>query len=214
VPEELPPPEPAEERPHSFSDASAPDEFVPEVAELLNQVLGLGAAVTRTVARATDPRQRGTGSGPLDEIVRNGASALANLVRLTVESLRVRTQPPAGTPGQEPGDQRPASRPGVRAGDTLRMPLFIENPSNGATGLMHFGAIDVVSPEGTGRPLGIAQVRCDPEILKIAARDFEKLTVFVDTDPTTVPGHHRVRVGVPDTAFITTVEFDVVTPDH
>ena len=55
-----------------------------------------------------------------------------------------------------------------------------------------------------------AQVRCNPETLEIGARDFEKLTVFVDTEPATTPGRHRVRLGVPETAFVTTIEFDVL----
>lgn len=186
------------------------DEFVPELVEVFNKLVGLGAALTRTMARAVGPESGGTGNGALDEMVRNGATALANIVRLTVDSLRATTQPPV-VPGQT-ASHRPADlRPEVHAGDTLRMPLFIENPSADPTGPLPFTALDAESPESAGGcPLKLAQVRCDPKILEIGARDFEKLTIFVDTEPTTLIGRHRIQIGVPGTAFVTTVEFDVL----
>ena len=208
MPEERPP-DPAEEPPSNFFDASVLDEFVPQVADLLNRFLSLGAAMTRTMVRASAPGEGGAGDGALDEVVRNGSTAVANLVRMTIDSLRASTQAPV-TPGQAAADPRSAGRPAVRAGDTLRMPLFIENPSAEPSGPLRFGALDADSPAGTGRPLVPAQVRCNPETLEIGARDFEKLTVFVDTEPATTPGRHRVRLGVPETAFVTTIEFDVL----
>jgi hypothetical protein len=208
VAEEPPGPDPTDETP------SALDELVPEFVEVFNKLVGLGAALTRTMAQAAAPESGGTGNGAIDEMVRNGATALANIVRLTVDSLRATTQPPAA-PGQKVSEGRAAPRPQVHAGDTLRMPLFIENPSAGPTGPLQFGALDAVFPDSTGgRPLGLDQVRCAPKILEIGARDFEKLTVFVNTEPTTPIGRHRVQLGVPGTTFVTTIEFDVIAKQN
>lgn len=206
--------EPSEEKPtegaNRVLDPSALVALVPEVTDLLNKALGLGAAVTRTLAQTAAPGHDGAGAGPLDEIVRNGAGALANLARLTVESLRASTGPPV-TSSQVAADPRPASSPGVRAGDTLRMPLFIENPSTEPTGPLRFGALEAASLGSAGdRALELSAVRCAPETLEIGARDFEKLTVFVDTNASTPVGRHRVQIGVPETAFATTVEFEVL----
>jgi hypothetical protein len=46
-------------------------------------------------------------------------------------------------------------------------------------------------------------------VLHIEARDFEKLTVYVDTDPSTTASRHRVQIGVPDSAFVAAVQFEV-----
>lgn len=183
-------------------------EFVPELADVFERLLGLGAAMARTVAQATDPSS-GSGSGPIDEIVRSGAGVVANLVRLTVGSLRASTVAPS-PPGHPAAQRGAAPLPVVRAGDTLRMPLFIENPSPEPTGPLRFQALGVtcLDPEG-GLPLSLAQVRCNPDALHIDGKDFEKLTVYVDTDPATTSGRHRVQIGVPDSAFVTTVEFEV-----
>jgi hypothetical protein len=208
VVDEKPPPDRPEGTPDGLFDASALDEFVPEIAGLLNNMLGLGAAMTRTLARAADPAQLGRDSGPLDEMVRNGVSTLANLVRLTIDSLQASTQPRVMSRTVTSNPR--AAKPGVQAGDTLRMPLFIENPSAEPTGPLRFGALEAVPPVPGTPAIAHTQVRCSPETLDIGARDFEKLTVFVDTELTTPLGRHLVRVGVPGTAFVTTIEFDVL----
>jgi len=191
-------------------DASLLGEFVPDLTDLLEKLLGVGAALTRTVAQAAEPGRATTGSGPLDEMVRNGASALANLVRLTVDSLRASTQAPA-PPGQRAPGREPTPRPSVRAGDTLRMPLFIENPAPEPTGPLHFAALRArYTDPGDGGSFPLSRVRCSPKVLEIDARDFEKVTVFVDTTPKTRAGRLEVEVGVADTAFVTTVELDIL----
>jgi hypothetical protein len=193
------------------TDSSIFNEVVPDLVDLVNRILGVGAAVSRTIARAAELNGLGSGNSPLDEIVRNGASALISVVRMSVDGLRASTLPPA-TPGAPP-TPAPSARPRVRAGDTLRLPLFIENPSSEPTGPLVFRALEAAAGVGEGAPtLALSQVRCEPDPLEIAARDFEKLTIFVDTAPSTPGGSHRVQVGVPGTTFVTSVEFDVL-PD-
>jgi hypothetical protein len=143
-------------------------------------------------------------------MIRNGASTLAGLVRLTIDSLRATTQPP--TVGRPSSSGPTRELPAVRAGDTLRVPLFIENPSPEPTGSLQFGPFESVPPSPAAPSISLAQVRCSPESLDIGPRDFEKVTVFVDTAPTTALGRHLVRVGVPGTAFVTSIEFDVLPP--
>jgi hypothetical protein len=93
------------------------------------------------------------------------------------------------------------------------MPLFIENPAAEPTGPLIFGVLATVCVEpDAGRPIQPIQVRCTPDVLEIDGRDFEKLTVFVDTARATTPGRHRVEIGVAGTPFVTTVEFDVLPP--
>jgi hypothetical protein len=125
-------------------------------------------------------------------------------------SGRASTQPPTVGP---PASSLPsaAQRSGVRAGAALRVPLFIESPSSEPTGSLPLrppggGAARPRSPEHRPTP-----VRCSPETLDIGARDSEKVTVFVDTAPTTPLGRHLVRVGVPATALVTTIELDVLS---
>ncbi len=195
------------------TDSSIFNEVVPDLVDLVNRILGVGAAVTRTIARAAEPNGLGSGNSPLDEIVRNSASAVTSLVRMTVDGLRASTRPPAAPGSPTPPAPSPPARPRVRAGDTLRLPLFIENPSAEPTGPLAFRALEAAAVAGPGgSTLALGQVRCEPDPLEIAARDFEKLTIFVDTAPSTPAGAHRVQVGVPGTAFVTSVEFDVLPP--
>jgi hypothetical protein len=186
------------------------DGLVPAVGELVDAVLGLGVTITRSVARAADGRERvGAGSVPasaVEEIVRNGAAAIAGIVRMAAGGISgSRTQhsePPAGA--------AQAPFPTVSAGGTLRMPLFIENPSPEPTGELEFVALSAVGPDGS-EGLTSARIRCIPHPLVIGARDFEKLTVLVDTMADTPRGRHRLSVGAEGTPFATVVEFDVVS---
>ena len=83
--------------PRTAPDGGAFDGLIPDLVSLVNMMLGVGATLTRMVAQASEPGR--TDTGPVDEIVRNGASAISNLVRMTVGTLRAGTAPPA-TPTQ------------------------------------------------------------------------------------------------------------------
>jgi indole-3-glycerol phosphate synthase len=49
-------------------------------------------------------------------------------------------------------------------------------------------------------------------VLSVAARDFEKLTVYVDTLPQTAPGIYRAVIGTADSGLETAVDFEVTAP--
>jgi hypothetical protein len=196
------------EKPRTPGDE--PDLLIPAVSELVDAVLGLAVTITRSAARATDSRahsgENTASAGAVDEIVRNGAAAIAGIVRMATGGISGKRNEQSAHPA---GAYAPPF-PMVQAGGTLRMPLVIENPSPESTGPLEFTALSVTGPEGS-EGLEPAQIRCVPRPLVIAARDFEKLTVLIDTTVDTPQGRHRVSVGAEGTPFATVVEFDVVS---
>jgi hypothetical protein len=103
--------------------------------------------------------------------------------------------------------------PRVRAGSTLRVPLSIENPGAERMDDMRFACLALARAPGSvpakGAPLGIDDVRFQPLPLSVGPRDFEKLTVFVDTRPDTAPGRYDLTIGLPGGAFQMTIPFEV-----
>ncbi len=194
---------------------SAADEdpgfLIPAVSELVEAVLGLAVTISRSAARATDGHTPSSGNaaadGAINEIVRNGAAAIAGVIRMATDGISGKR---TGQSAQPPGATYPPPFPTVQAGGTLRMPLVIENPSPESTGPLEFTPLSVTGPDGSGA-LRPAQIRCVPRPLVIAGRDFEKLTVLIDTAVDTPLGRHRVSVGAEHTPFATVVEFDVVS---
>jgi len=89
-----------------------------------------------------------------------------------------------------------ASLPVVQRGGTLRIPLSIENPANEPMQHLNFLCLEMRggSP-GQGVPLPVSAVRFQPESLTIEPRDFEKLTVFIDTGFDTLPGKYEAVLG-------------------
>lgn len=201
--------EPADQTPRGVSD-----DLIPAVDELVRAILDVGVAITHSVARAADPALPAgqVAAGSVEQIVRNGTAAIAGVVRMTADGVRAgRAGRPTNGTGAEPGSG--SYRPTVSAGGVLRMPLLIENPTNEPTEPLVFAAVSTIGPaESGGGGLPFDQIRCEPTTLQIAGRDFEKLTVFVQTTADSAVGRHQVQVGVPGTAFDTTVTFDVVTP--
>jgi hypothetical protein len=188
-----------------------PDVLIPAVSELVDAVLGLAVTITRSAARATDSSTHSgettASAGAVDEIVRNGAAAIAGIVRMATGGISGKRNEQST---QSAGAAYAPPFPTVQAGGTLRMPLMIENPSPESTGPLEFTALSVTGPSSSGG-LESAQIRCVPHPLVIAARDFEKLTVLIDTTVDTPRGRHRVSVGAEGTPFATVVEFDVVS---
>ena len=195
----------------SASPGDDSDALVPAVSELVDAVLRLAVTVTRSAARATDGRAHvGNGTvpaGAIDEIVRNSTAAIAGIVRMAAGGI-------SGTHterAEQSADNAYAPPfPTVQAGGTLRLPLVIENPSPESTGPLDFTALSIIGPDGS-QGLELAQIRCIPYPLVIAGRDFEKLTVLIDTTVNTAQGRHRISVGADGTPFATVVEFDVVS---
>ena len=188
-----------------------PDGLVSAVGELVDAVLGLGVTIARSTARAADGRGRSDGeSAPasaVDEIVRNSAAAIAGIVRIAAGGIGGSRTGPAE---RSAGAANAPPFPTVQAGGTLRVPLVIENPSPEPTGPLEFAALSAIGPDGSDR-LEPLQIRCVPHPLMIAARDFEKLTVLIDTTADTARGRHRLSVGAEGTPFATVIEFDVVS---
>ena len=152
--------------------------------------------------------------GPLNEAVHYGVSTLTNVLRLVVAPVQSAVR--STQTGQASGTSAPAAaattgRPTVAAGSTLRVPLSIENPGPQSTGPLDLQCLRVDAQSATGgERLGAANVRLEPRVLTIAPRDFEKLTVFVDTPSTTAPGIYLAVVGT--ATFQTAVEFEVTPP--
>lgn len=190
----------------------AAEELTRSLTELVGAVFGVGAAVAKSVARATAPGKPlpppPSPQGPLGEMIHYGLVAATNVVRLTVSGAQ------AARPGEGKAEEAPpeaaAGRPAVTAGSSLRIPLSIENPGPEAMQSLQFRALRMETVKaGTGAKLGVSNVRLEPPVLSVAARDFEKLTVYVDTLPETAPGIYRAVIGTAGGGLETAVEFEV-----
>jgi len=197
--------------------SQAAEELTKSVTDLVTAVFGVGASLARSVAQATAggrPVPPPSAQGPLNEAVHYGVSTLTNVLRLVVAPVQsaVRSAQAAPTAGTSaPAAAATTSRPTVAAGSTLRVPLSIENPGPQSTGPLDLQCLRVDAQSATsGQRIGVSNVRLEPQVLTIAPRDFEKLTVFVDTPPTTAPGTYLAVVGT--ATFQTAVEFDVTPP--
>lgn len=185
----------------------AAEDLTRSVTELVGAVFNVGAAMAKTVAQATagdrpltDPKSP---QGPLNLIIHYGLTAASNIVRTVASSDPITS---AGATARPPA----ATGPSVIAGSTLRMPLSIEN--TGASPMesleFHCSKIEVLQA-ADGQRLGVSNVRISPAKLSIAPRDFEKLTVFVDTTAMSAPGTYRAVIGAG--TFETGVEFRVLS---
>ncbi len=100
------------------------------------------------------------------------------------------TQPPQATAAPD------SSLPTVHCGATLRIPLSVENPGQEAMAEMRFACLEVSGGEvSAGQLLGPEVFRFEPELLSVAPRDFEKLTVYVDVPETAAPGTYEAKIG-------------------
>jgi hypothetical protein len=201
---------------------------LPRLAEAVDAALGIGAAIVRTVARATTSHPLAPpGDRPLEDIVRYGTTAAGSLIGLVVDAARAtagavttaapatpRPRPPGGAAG--PGATGPTTTsPRVTAGSTLRVPLLVENTGADPTPEIAFAATgieraDLAGSEPTDAELpSCATVTFTPPTLVIGPRDFDKLTVRIPTDAATTPGRYRARIEGGDGWFATDVVFDV-----
>ena len=203
-----------EDEPGGIEDTAAAIEhdLLPQLADVLDAALGVGAALTRTLAQATTSRALPpVGEAHLQDVARFGATAVGNLLGLVVEGARAGTRV-APPPGRRTDSAAAAATvPTVTAGSTLRVPLLVENTGATPTTELGFTVAGVVRLDGAD-VVGMAQVSFSPETLVVAARDFEKLTVRVRTTQETAPGRYRVTVDGGDGWFTTTITLDVVAP--
>ncbi len=237
VPAEAPKPEPTD---------PAVDELVKGMTDVVTAALGVGAALARTAARATalgKPVPEPSGSHhPINLIIHYSLATGMNLVGAVASGVggvsAVLRQPsgsgnpPAASPqaaaapgtAAQPSEpaapspaESPTGRPAVKQGNSLRIPLSIENPSGETLVDLQFTClgIEAAAPiEGHGE---LPSLRFEPTSLNIAAHDFEKLTVYIDVPAATLPGVYTAILGLAGQAeagagnnFPTTIAFNVL----
>lgn len=209
--------EPVAEHPDQRSVNDVADDLAKSVSETVGAILGVGVSVARLFARATaQPGHDVTitpGQGPLSEIIQYGVATAANVVRVVPTAIGEASRAARGTiksvaDAEHDTDNRV---PSVRLGSTLRVPMSIENPTDRPMNDMHFTIKRIASePSGNGMPLPATVIRFDPPGLTVAARDFEKLTVFVDVPPETAPGRYDASIGLVEGNFELSFVFNVV----
>lgn len=111
----------------------------------------------------------------------------------------------------------PLNLPTVHCGGVLRIPLSIENPGIESMDNMAVRclSLDAVIPldtvmEESGQIHDPPTIRFQPTTLSIAPKDFEKLTVFIETQPETTVGEFRAVIGIGTENFETTLQFRVI----
>jgi hypothetical protein len=194
--------------------ADAVKELTESLTHLVGSVFGVGAAVAKSVAEATAgdrPLPSTKGEGPLGEMITYGVAAASNVVRTVVAGAGSAAKAAQEATQKASGSETPPTHPQVHAGGTLRIPLSIENPSDQPLAAMTFVTKEIRHRlDGAGDPLSAAAVRFSPQTLTIGPKDFEKLTVYVDTTATAAPGIYVVRIGVVSGDFETEVGFAVL----
>jgi hypothetical protein len=203
-----------------------------DVGQVVNAVLGLAGQVARLAAEATAPPQRAVvaadpAAAPANVVIHYGVAAVSNIVGMVSSAVRdgAGLAGPGGAPAAPNQTNAPpadsaqtnaatARGPVVRAGELLRIPMSIENPDLQAMERLEFTALAVDHRDAAaGETLSTRSLRFEPPTMTIAARDFEKLTVLVDTQPDTAPGAYEATVGLGDSRPAVTIRFVVVGAD-
>ena len=157
------------------------------VANLVDSALRLSASVALLLAEAASGRPQADrpGDTPLQSIIRHGTTAVGSVVATVAAAARAPQAPPAA------GQPTPGSMPTVAAGDSLRLPLSVHNPgSEPMLGIVaHLRAVRHGEAERSDA-LGVSFA---PELLTVAPRDFEKLTVTVAVPAATDSGPWSVQ---------------------
>ncbi|HEX23265.1 MAG TPA: hypothetical protein ENH21_07525 [Chromatiales bacterium] len=200
------------------------------VSDVINAAFGVGAAIVKTLAEVTaagKPVTRpDTLQGPLGEMVHYGVTTLTNVIGLVVSvvggaaSGTTGSKPTKNTSANAPASEATDTRekdntapnlPKVHQGETLRIPLSMENPADQPMENLVFACQDMRGTRiGAGQPLTEAALRFQPECLDIAPKDFEKLTLFINTDTQTAPGDYVAHIGVDNGDLEIKVEFEVL----
>jgi len=199
------------------------------VSDVVTAFFDVGASLARTVAEATASNKPvpapSPNAAPLNAIVHYSVITVGNVLNVFAAGLKSKpsaTAAPAssntrnGSPAQTTSDLNAVPRaetslPVVQRGATLRIPLSIENPGKEPMQHMRFLCLEMQGgTPGIGLPLTISAVRFEPETLTVEARDFEKLTVFIDTGFDTSPGRYKALLGLGGGTFELSVEFEVL----
>lgn len=208
-------------------EKSRDDPIIASALDVFSAALGLGAALARTVAEATaggkpipEPARN---AGPVNIMVHYSVAAATNVIRAALSGALQQTAenaradngslnvPAAEVQPAEAATAAVSPMPTVRRGASLRIPLSIENPTPEPMIGLSFSCQAMKSQlAGTGRPLTEQAVRFEPTSLDISPRDFEKLTVFIDTEVTTAPGLYEAVIGLDSGGFETGIRFQVI----
>lgn len=202
----------------SGRDKRVEGDIVANVSDVVVSVLGIGAAVAKTFAEASSSNTAALppqdSSKPINAMVHYGMIGMTNIVSSVVSSVSTENQQHNAATQQQPNDkprpQQPVT-PVVTRGTTLRIPLSIENPGDAPMQDMAFNCFSLETDSTmAGEALDKSALSFQPEILNIAAKDFEKLTVFIETTEATVPGNYTAIIGIGSAHFETKVSFEVV----
>lgn len=191
-------------------------DIVNGVGEVVGAVLGIGAAVAKTVAQATSGGKEvpaPSGGGPINAMVHYGVAAVSNVVGTVLSSVNVGAAPARPAKSAAPSSPAPQATtlPRVRRGASLRIPLSIENPGDEPMRGMSFTCLRMNGGKAdAGTPLRERALRFQPETLDVAPKDFEKLTVYIDTAPDTAPARYEAVIGLDQGVFETTIVFEVI----
>jgi len=201
----------------SASERKDEPDLVAGVTAVVDAALGVGASLAKVFAEATaasKPVARPASDAPLDAMIHYGLATVTNVAeRVTSRVSGLGSPFGRGGAATAPG-RAAAAGPRVHAGATLRVPLSIENPGDApmtgvafrCTSLRYLG-------DAAGPPLGPEAVRFHPAVLEILPRDFEKLTVFVDTRADTALGRYCATIDCGGNALRTPLEFDVIAAE-
>ncbi len=200
------------------------------VSDVINAAFGVGAAITKTLAEVTavgkPVANPNTPQGPLGEMVHYGVTTLTNVIGLVVSVVGgatggtadsgsgkdASTDARATEPMSTSEKDRAATRlPRVHQGGTLRIPLSMENPADLPMENLVFACQDMRGTRiSAGQPLTETALCFQPERLDIAPKDFEKLTLLINTDAQTAPGDYVAHIGVDNGDLEIKVEFEVL----
>jgi len=187
------------------SEDSALNEMIHYGVAAVTQVVGLVVSGAGVVSQTVQPSAPSTNPSP--------STSSPVPARAEADQFRQGDRPPAPPPSPTPRATS-ASLPTVHQGATLRMPLSIENPGNEPMTDMTFVCRSLTGEVGgSGTLLEVGAVRFQPETLAIAAKDFEKLTVFIETQAETAVGHYQAVIGIGPNQFETLLQFQVISSD-
>ena len=194
------------------------DDIATDVSDVVVSILGIGTAVAKIFAEATSGGKKlpkpEDGSGPINVIVHYGMTGITNMLGVVVGTVKSKEGLDAGIKQSEESVSKPQTDsfvPLVEKGATLRIPLSIENPGGEPMLGMVFSCTTMESePTAPGRPLTKEALHFQPNVLNVAPKDFEKLTVFIETSEDTAPGDYTAIIGMGIDTFESKVHFKVV----
>lgn len=197
-----------------MKETTGVDDIATDVSDVIVAVLGIGAAIAKTFAEATSGSKKvpqpEDGRGPINVMIHYGMVGITNVVGVVAGTVGNK-EDQENNVKQKNKEQTTSFVPVVEKGATLRIPLSIENPGGEPMQDMAFSCTLMESkPTAPGRPLTKAALRFQPEVLNIAPKDFEKLTVFIDTTEDTAPGNYTATIGIGIDTFKSKVHFEVI----